>query len=56
MALIMNNELPWTKPGSTVSCCMYVRMQTIQFYLGSIRFEWKLRSTEFNPVCSADTP
>ena len=54
MALIMNNEL--AKPGSIISCCMYVRMQTIQFYPGSIQFERELCSTRFNPVHSADTP
>ena len=42
--LIMNcHEL--AKPRLTVSCCTYVRMQTIQFYPGLIRFERELRST-----------
>ena len=44
------------KPGLTVSCCTYVRMQTIQFSPGLIRFEWELHATVFNPVRSADTP
>ena len=44
------------KPGSTVSGCMYVLMQAIQFYPGSIRFEREPRSTGFNPVYSADMP
>ena len=33
------------KPGLTVSCCTYVRTQTIQFYPGLIR---ELCSTRFN--------
>ena len=40
------------KPGLTVSCCTYVRTQTIQFYPGLIR---ELCSTRFNPVHSVDT-
>ena len=53
MALIMNNELPWTKPGSTAFLAD-VRVDANNPVLSEFDLVWI--GTVFNLVCSADTP